>query len=318
MRRPLLLGSGLIACGVGLLAIASAFAEDGKRAEIAAPSTAQVPAALRREIASERRATGFPFPSARLRAAAATVWAVGDGADGTDPARRLARRIAADRPRRVLYLGDVYETGTREQFTRGITQTYGGLRWIMAPTPGNHEWANRGVGYQPYWQVIAGRAVPYWYAFTIGGWRVISLNSEDPGNAEQQGFVTRELARRTDRCAIVMYHRPIASAGRHRDGSSVAPLWNAVVGRVPLVLNGHDHNLQRMRPVQGTTQYVIGAGGHNRYAVDEGDARLAFANDSLDGALRLRLRPGRADLRVISTDGAVLDRFTATCTPAAR
>ncbi len=318
MRRPLLLGSGLIACGAGMLAIASAFAQDGKRAEVAAPTTTQVPAALRREIATQRRATGFAFPSARNRTAAATVWAVGDGADGTDPARQLARRIAAGRPQRVLYLGDVYETGTREEFTRGITQTYGGLRWIMAPTPGNHEWGNQATGFSPYWQVITGRPTPTFYAFTIGGWRIISLNSEDPGNAAQAAFLQRELARRADRCAIVMWHRPFVSLGRHRDGSTVAPLWNAVVGRVPVVLNGHDHNLQRFKAVQGTTQYVIGAGGHSRYAVDESDARLAFANDSLDGALRMRLRPGRADLTVVSTAGATLDAFRATCTPAAR
>lgn len=318
MRRPLLLGSGLIACGAGMLAIASAFAQDGKRAEVAAPTTTQVPAALRREIAAQRRATGFAFPSTRNRTAAATVWAVGDGADGTDPARQLARRIAAGRPQRVLYLGDVYETGTREEFTRGITQTYGGLRWIMAPTPGNHEWGNQATGFSPYWQVITGRPTPTFYAFTIGGWRIISLNSEDPGNAQQAAFLQRELARRADRCAIVMWHRPFVSLGRHRDGSTVAPLWNAVVGRVPVVLNGHDHNLQRFKAVQGTTQYVIGAGGHSRYAVDESDARLAFANDSLDGALRMRLRPGRADLTVISTTGARLDTSSATCNPAPR
>lgn len=318
MRRPLLLGSGLIACGAGMLAIASAFAQDGKRAEVSAPTTTQVPAALRREIAAQRRSTGFAFPSARDRSAPATVWAVGDGADGTDPARQLARRIAAGRPQRVLYLGDVYETGSREEFTRGITQTYGGLRWIMAPTPGNHEWGKRAEGFAPYWQVITGRPAPTFYAFTIGGWRIISLNSEDPGGAQQAAFLQRELARRADRCAIVMWHRPFVSLGRHRNGSTVAPLWNAVVGRVPVVLNGHDHNLQRFKAVQGTTQYVIGAGGHSRYAVDESDARLAFANDSVDGALRMRLRPGRADLTVVSTAGATLDAFRATCTPAAR
>ena len=58
---------------------------------------------------STAQTTGF-VPS--LTAARAVVWAVGDGADGSAQARALAMRIAADRPDRLLYLGDVYESGT--------------------------------------------------------------------------------------------------------------------------------------------------------------------------------------------------------------
>ena len=54
-------------------------------------------------------------PSAAPRAGT-IVWAVGDGGNGSDEARTLERLIARDNPRRVLYLGDVYEHGTATDF----------------------------------------------------------------------------------------------------------------------------------------------------------------------------------------------------------
>ena len=58
---------------------------------------------------------------------------------------------------------------------------------------------------------------------------------------------------------------------------------------------------------------MSGAGGRSHYDVDEGDDRLAFSDDRVDGALRMQLRPGRADLRIVRTGGEVLDRSTVRC-----
>ena len=87
-------------------------------------------------------------------------------------------------------------------------------------------------------------------------------------------------------------------------------------GRARLVLNGHDHDMQRLRAIGGTTEYVSGAGGHDRYVVNEDDPRLAFSTDDAEGALRLRLRPGAARLAFVAADGSVLDRSRVHCRPA--
>ena len=79
------------------------------------------------------------------------------------------------------------------------------------------------------------------------------------------------------------------------------------------MLNGHDHDLQRLRPIDGLVELVAGAGGHGHYGVDEGDRRLAFADDDAYGAVRLDLRPGRATVRFITADGTTLDTSTVTC-----
>jgi hypothetical protein len=246
--------------------------------------------------------------------AGAVVWAVGDGGNGSDEARQVARLIRADRPRRVLYLGDVYETGTAADFRERFASVYGRLVRRMDPTPGNHEWPQHAVGYDPYWRKVKGRRLPYHYAFSVGGWRIVSVNSQTPRDAKQLAFLRRELAGVKRGCAIVFMHRPRFNAGAHRsEERDVDPLWQVLQGRAAILLSGHDHDLQRFRPVGGTTQYVIGAGGRKRYDVDEHDPRLAFSRDSTDGALRLRLKPRIARLSIVAANGHVIDRSTVRC-----
>lgn len=241
----------------------------------------------------------------------AVVWAVGDGADGSDGARALARRIAADRPDRVLYLGDVYDHGSAEDFR----QQYGTLARITAPTPGNHDWPSHPDGYDRYWRARTGAPTPPWYTFRVGGWQIISLNSEAPHDrsSQQLRWLGSVLRRVRGTCTLAFWHRPLQSAGLHGDQHDVAPLWNVLRGRAKLVFNGHDHDLQRLRPLDGITQLVAGAGGQSRYGLDGSDPRLAFGDDQHQGALRVRLRPGRAQLSLVSADGAVLDHSSTPC-----
>ncbi len=244
------------------------------------------------------------------------VWSVGD-ADGSDNSRAVARRIAADRPDRVLYLGDVYDNGSIRDFRNGYDPVFGGLARITAPTPGNHDWPAHFQGYDRYWRARTGAPTPPWYAFRVGGWRIISLNSEAPHNpgSVQLRWLSSKLRRSRGTCTLAFWHRPLQSAGRHGDQADVSPLWNALRGRARLVVNGHDHDLQRLRARDGITQFVAGAGGKSRYGLGE-DERVVFGDDQHDGALRIALRPGRAQLSFVAVDGAVLDRSTARCSPA--
>lgn len=263
-------------------------------------------------LAAARRAPPPPAASP----VRAVVWAVGDGAVDAPSARALARRIAADRPDRFLYLGDVYERGSAADFARNYEPVYGRLRAVTAPTPGNHDWPRHAEGYDRYWSRVTGRRTPAHYGFRLAGWQILSLNSEEPlaAGSRQLRWLRRQLRRPGD-CRLAFWHRPRYSAGTHGDQEDVAPLWRALRGRARLILNGHDHNLQRFRPVDGITELVVGAGGRSRYDVDESDDRLAFARDDVDGALRLELSPAAARYRFVSTGGEVLDSGTIRCAP---
>lgn len=253
----------------------------------------------------------FPPPTA---GGAATVWAVGDGADGSAGAKRVARLIGRGRPTRLLYLGDVYEKGTASDFRDNYESVYGRQRRITAPTPGNHEWPRHRKGYDPYWARLTGRRPPDRYSFRLAGWQILSLNSEGPldkGSAHQR-WLRRALSG-PGNCRIAFWHRPRFSAGMHGDQKDVDPIWKAVRGRARLVLNAHDHNMQELQRRDGVTALIAGAGGRSHYPLNASDRRLAWADDRNDGALRLRLRPGRADYAFVSVEGRVLRTGAATC-----
>jgi len=254
------------------------------------------------------------------------AWAVGDSADGSARARRLAALVPDDADL-FLYLGDVYESGTAREYARNFAPLFDRLAAVAAPCPGNHEWGNRREGYEPYWERAKGQVAPPWYAFRAAGWLLVSLNTEEPcGPATEQGAWLRELLARTAEPVLAFWHRPRFSAGKHGDQPDVAPLWSALRGRAALVLSGHDHNLQRFHPVDGITQLVVGAGGRSSYALTRSwrrllpprigrrlgrrawqDPRLAFGDDATDGVLRVALEPGRAGLAFVGAGGRVLD-----------
>lgn len=262
--------------------------------------------------ASKGPAGAFPtIPRSRT----ATIWAVGD-ADGASASRRVASLISRGRPTRILYLGDVYESGTALEFRKNFANTFGALKRRMLPTPGNHDWPNHVHGYDRYWATVTGRRPPSFYTLRVAGWQILSLNSEEPlGPRSPQLRWLHSHLRGDGTCRLAFWHRPRYSAGLHGDSPDVAPLWDAVRGRAALVLNGHDHDMQQQRPQSGTTALVAGAGGHSHYPVNRQNRRLTWADDRDFGALRVDLEPGLARLAFVASDGRTLRRDSVSCKP---
>jgi len=202
----------------------------------------------------------------------ALLWALGDGADGGAAAHSSVERMKRTRLDRVLYLGDVYGSGPLSLLTGDGTAAdyrdhydplYGAFAARSAPTPGNHEWRQRGEDYEPYWGKVFGTPPPAYYAFDVAGWQLLSLNSEAPHGARSaQVRWLREQLLAPGTCRLAFWHAPRFSAGRHGDQPHVEPLWDALRGRATIAVAGHDHNMQRLQPADGITQYVSGAGGH--------------------------------------------------------
>jgi hypothetical protein len=222
--------------------------------------------------------------------------------------------IRRSKPDRLLYLGDVYEYGTASEYATNYAPSWGKLAKITAPTPGNHEWANRHQGYDAYWKRVRGKRLPRWYSTRAGGWQILSLNSEaDHRPRSAQARWLRRALRGPGDCRIAFWHRPRFNAGLHGDDPGVEPLWKPLAGRARIALWGHDHNMQRLLPRKGIVQFVSGAGGHRLYPVLPFDDRVAFGEASTFGALRLDLRPGSARYRFVAADGTTLDAGRVTC-----
>lgn len=253
-------------------------------------------------------------------ASAVTVWAVGDGGVPGPEDDAVASRVAQLGIERLLYLGDVYETGTAAEYAANYQSSWGRFKAMTSPTPGNHEWGNRAQGYDPYWGALAPQQPGggHYYSFDLAGWHVVSLNShEDSGwDSPQRAWLRRDLERYSGTCTIAFWHRPRWNAGAHSDAEDTEPLYSALTGRATMLLNGHDHNYQRFKPRRGITQFIVGTGGRVPfYNVNEADSRLAHSDDDSLGALRMELTPGRADWQFIDVNGSTLDRGTIPCTP---
>jgi calcineurin-like phosphoesterase family protein len=266
-----------------------------------------VSAATQRSLTNvERELSGPHSPT--------TVWAVGDGADGSKRAKQVVQLIRRGKPSRFLYLGDVYEHGTAFDYARNYSSTYGFLSRITAPTPGNHEWPNRSQGYNSYWRIAKDGVVPPYYEFRLAGWKFLSLNSEAPHyERSPQLKWLRSRLRGPGNCRIAFWHRPRFSQGEHGDARDMAPVWDALSGHAKLALTGHDHGMQRYRPIDRITELVAASGGHGLYPIGHDDPRLRFANHRVYGALRLQLRPGLAKYAFVSVGGRTLDSGRVRC-----
>jgi Calcineurin-like phosphoesterase len=264
---------------------------------------------------------------------ATVVWAVGDSADGSSDARRVAEMIIDEDPDLFLYLGDIYqspaytseeeEAGEPEQDGEPESETptkdhygrdYGALADITEATPGNHEWDENREEYLAWWRAAKGREKPLWNAVEVEGWEILNLNSEESlEDGSEQIRWLREQVREPGTCRIAIVHLPRFSASsNHGDQEQVEPIWQALRGHAVMVLSGNDHDMQRFKPIDGMVQFVSGSGGRSHYGVEDDD-RLAFSDDDHDGALRLELRPGSAQHSFVSTEGETLDSGEIEC-----
>ena len=245
------------------------------------------------------------------------VWAVGDAADPGPDGEAVAATVKAEPFDKLLYVGDVYETGTLREFEEHYDPLYGDVADRTAPIMGNHEYRRRRRGYDVYWRRKIGRVPRRWYAFTVGGWEFLALSTlggDQFAGSRQLAWLRRHLADGpATTCRIAFWHRPRYSAGVvHGDEPRVQPLWDAIAGKAVAVVSGDDHNLQRLQPVDGVTQFVAGAGGR----------RPPRAPPRPPPGLRRRRAPRRAALRAVArqrrvhfvgADGAELDRGELPC-----
>jgi hypothetical protein len=121
----------------------------------------------------------------------------------------------------VYLLGDnAYSSGTADEYANCFGPTWGRHRSRTYPVPGNHDWDTRaGAPYFAYFGAAAGPAGLGYYSVDLGGWHILSLNSNvaaQPGSA-QYDWARNDLAQTASACTLAMWHHPRFSSGRHGD-----------------------------------------------------------------------------------------------------
>jgi hypothetical protein len=249
-------------------------------------------------------------PQAPVIAAAGDIAGTGSGDETT------ARLVGAIDPTAVLTLGDhAYPDGTSDEFAAHYHPTWGAFRAITRPVPGNHEYhVPDAAGYFGYFGELAADPGKGYYAYDVGAWHLIALNSEidhDAGS-EQLAWLEADLAASTASCTLAYWHKPRFSAGRYADLTEFTPFWEALhAARADVVLAGHDHNYQRYAPLDpagtadpelGITEFVVGTGGRSHYALQPDPRRLAGNGDTY-GVLKLTLHPTTLEWEFVPEEG---------------
>ena len=236
-------------------------------------------------------------------------------------------------PDAVLTLGDnQYENGSLAKYRESYGPSWGRVKSITMPAPGNHEYLTSGAaGYFGYFGAVAGDPKKGYYSFDLGAWHLISLNSNcaQAGGcgvgSPQEAWLRADLAAHPTTCALAYWHHPRFSSGEHGDHASMAALWQALQeGGAELVLSGHDHDYERFAPqdadgtldtAHGLRQFVVGTGGKNHYAMTGGlRPHSEVHNDDTFGVLVLTLRPGGYGWRFLPEPGKTFtDHGSARC-----
>lgn len=200
----------------------------------------------------------------------------GDSGTASEAQKRIAAQITKRTPDFILHTGDViyinkkhlsFETEFNDKFFSIYKMLVDHVPFFTSL--GNHDvYLENGAPYLENFYV-PGR----YYSFDCAQAHFDALDSNqslDSGSAEYNWF-KEDLAKSTAPIKIVFFHHPVYSSGYHGSTlnirKSLKPLFKKY--RVTLVLNGHDHDYERSKPMAGTTYVVTGGGGAPLYPAAE-------------------------------------------------
>jgi acid phosphatase type 7 len=229
----------------------------------------------------------------------------------------------------VLMLGDAqYDNGEYENFLASYAPTWGRVKSITHPVPGNHEYKTPGAaGYFDYFNgpgVPSGRAGERgagYYSFDVGAWHIVALNSEcsDLLNAAaapscaagspMEQWLRSDLAQNNSLCTLAFWHHPLLSSGAEGDSPEMAAIWQALYdANVDVILNGHAHAYERFAPqnpfgaadgVRGIREFVVGTGGKTHQGLLQVKPTSEVRNFDSYGILEMGLHRRRYDWRFV-------------------
>lgn len=206
-------------------------------------------------------------------------------------------------PAAVLALGDLqYESGELADFDAVYDKQWGRFKTITHPTPGNHEYSTPGAsGYFAYWHVSR------WYSFDIGGWHILSMNSNCRSiggcgrGSPEETWLRADLAAHSSACTLAFWHHPRWSSGFHGSDPGYEQFWaDLAAAHADVVLSGHDHDYERFAPDRGIRQFVAGTGGRSLYPIIRHEIRSEVQNDDSYGVLMLQLHPTSYDWQFVA------------------
>jgi hypothetical protein len=231
----------------------------------------------------------------------------------------------------VLVLGDnQYECSGYQAILGSYDPTWGRVKSITRPVPGNHEYHTTGgmdcdptgsaAGYFTYFGAAAGDPAKGYYSFDVGTWHLVALNSNCSivscaAGSAQESWLRADLAANPRTCTLAYWHHPKFTSGTNAPGStSVKPLYQALYdAKADVVLVGHDHDYERfapknpdgvVEPSRGIRQIVVGTGGRSFHPFSTIQPGSEARENATFGVLKMALHPSSYDWQFVHEAGA--------------
>ncbi len=300
--------------------------------------------------------SAHPLVAARATGIDPTIGAAGDiacdpaspkfnGGNGTSSSCRMkyvAKLLDTSGLSDVLAVGDTqYNDGAFDKYGLSYDPSWGRVKDITHPTPGDHEYDTPGAaGYFQYFGSAAVDSVSgkSYYSFDIPTsdaakpWHVISLNSNCPKiggcgpNSSEYKWLVADLAAHPATCTLAFSYKGRFSSGMHGSYATYEPFWQALyAAHADIVLDGHDHDYERFAPQtpvgvadpqHGIREFIVGTGGVStqQFGVPGGIANSEYRQQpGRFGALLLTLHPSGYNWAFKAPGGSVLDSGTSSC-----
>lgn len=223
--------------------------------------------------------------------------AFGDSGSGSEEQLELAAQMEKFTPDFAVHTGDVLETGLDSdadyQYFKPYARMLSRAPFFLAL--GNHDYGRdlkkeSGKGfikanYQPFHSVPLTGLPPHYYFFDVGNARFFVLDTNafygarfapglEPGS-KQYKWLDYFLSKTKTAWKFIILHQPIYSTGAHNlleaERAALEPLF--LKYKVDLVLQGHDHDYERTKPVRegladdnnGIVYITLAGGGRPLY-----------------------------------------------------
>jgi hypothetical protein len=191
--------------------------------------------------------------------------AFGDSGGGGTDQYALADQMMTVPYDLIIHTGDIaYDSGTIDQYEDNVFGVYGDIfrNVPFFPSAGNHDYkTNQGAPFREVFN-LPGDSGEKWYSFDYGRVHFVALDTESDYST-QAAWLDKDLAATQLPWKVIYMHRPPYSSGEHGSDTTLRNKLAPVLHRygVQLVLAGHDHDYERMKPQNGVAYVVTGGGG---------------------------------------------------------
>ena len=226
-------------------------------------------------------------------------------------------------PGPILALGDIaYPEGSEGDFKQCYDPTWGQLKASTRPVPGNHDYDTENAApYFAYFGPAAGPPGRGYYSFDLAGWHIVALNSNCdyvPGGcgdgSPQLEWLKEDLAENQTQCTLAYWHHARFSSGFHGNEDDVAEFFDVLYeADADVVLTGHDHDYERLAPVdpegnvdqaRGIREFVVGTGGAPLRPFESVLPASQVRNAETNGILAMTLLPNAYDWKFLPEEGS--------------